>query len=127
LGFIEFNIQYSPKPPQSEDNVRITAFVVSARTSVKRVLLNYSIQDGPYNELLMEAEGSKYEAIIPNQPDGTKVTFYVSAIDSEDLTRVSDQVKYVVGQWFDIPPIFFEILVLILIFVVLIILSIKGK
>jgi len=127
LGFIEFNVQYSPKPPQPEDDVTVTAYIVSARTSVSKVLLNYSIQDGPYNELLMEAEGSKYEATIPRQPDGTKVIFYVSATDSEDLTRVSGQVKYVVGQWFDIPPNLLESFVLILVFIVFITLLFKRK
>lgn len=117
LGFIEFNVQYSPRPPQAEDEVVVTANVVSSRASISSVSLNYSIQGGPYNELLMEAEGSTYEAAIPRQPDGTRLTFYVSAIDSEGLLRESDRFEYTVGQRFTIPPFTLEALILIFIFI----------
>jgi hypothetical protein len=120
LGFVEFNVQYSPQSPQAEDNVVVTAHVVSSRASVSTVALNYSVQGGSYQELLMAAEGSTYEASIPMQPDGTRVTFYVSAVDSEGLTRESDMLEYIVGRRFNIPPLTLEVLVLLLVFVVVI-------
>ena len=127
LGFIEFNVQYLPQLPQAEDDVVVTARVVSSRASVSTVSLNYSMQDGPYNELLMEAEGSTYEAIIPKQPDGTRLAFYVSATDSEDLIRKSDRFEYTVGQEFKIPPFALEALILIFVFALFIALLAKRK
>lgn len=125
IGFLEFNVKHSPQYPQAEEDVTVTASIVSARTSVSKVLLNYSI-DNVYNELPMEPKGSTYEAVIPKQPDGTEVTFHVSATDNEGLTRECT-FKYIVGESFQIPPFLLESIILILVIVVVIALLMRLR
>jgi len=127
LGFIEFNVKFTPRYPQAEDDVIVTASVVSARAPIGDVLLNYSIFDMEYNELPMEPNGTVYEAIIPKQPEGTTVTFYVSATDSEGLRKEMGKFKYTVGQEFEIPTFLLEGTILILVFAVAIAVLIKRK
>ena len=63
---------------------------------------------------------SYYEAIIPKQPDGTKVTCKVYAIDYEELT--SEQTfEYTVGQGIQFPPFLFEAGIILFIIFLLIV------
>jgi len=55
----------------------------------------------------MTKTGLYYEATIPKQPDGTKVTFTVYVTDYEEFT--SEQTfEYIVGQEIQFPPFLFE-------------------
>ena len=120
IGFTEFNVKFTPRYPQAEDDVTVTASVVGARASIDNVLLNYSTPDTGYNELPMEPEGSVFEAKIPKQPEGTTVTFYVSATDIEGLRKDTGAFEYTVGQGFEIPAFLLEGMILVLVFAVII-------
>ena len=117
IGFSEFNIEFSPRYPQAEDDVLVRASITSARGAVNQVLLNYSIENAQ-NVAQMMTRGSIYEAGIPKQPDGTRVIGIVSAIDSDGFTR-EYRFEYVVGQGFQFPPMLLEAAV-ILFFVIII-------
>jgi hypothetical protein len=123
LGFSTFEISLSPQNPQPDDVVLVIASIVSARTSVKEVRLNYSINEMVY-DIPMTLQGSRYEANIPKQPAGTTVTGQISAIDTDGLIQERG-FEYTVGQDFQFPSISVETIVLagIIILIVLILLG----
>ena len=129
LGFSIFDVDISPGYPNAEDEVHVRADIVSARGSINQILLNYSITGVEY-VTPMVAEGNIYEALIPKQPDGTKVEGAVSASDSYGFYR-EYIFEYVVGSSFDgfdnfdlqLPPYLIETAVVIFVFFLLGILS----
>ena len=114
LGFSLFNVDVTPRYPTAKDEVSIRASIVSARGSITQVFLNYSIENVEY-ALPLVAEDSIFEAVIPNQPDGTTVKGTVSAIDSVGFYR-EYMFEYVVGTSFEIqfPPYLLEAAVVFL-------------
>ncbi len=75
----------------------------------------------------MIKKGSYYEAVIPNQPDGTKVIGTVYAIDYEDFTS-EQKFEYIVGQEFQFPPFLFEAgIILFIIFLLIVVLARSNK
>lgn len=98
LALMISNVNYSPRTPQAEDNIVVTASVASARASVTQVMLHYSIQRGAYHTQFMTLKDSIYEAIIPKQPQGTTVEFYISATDNDGNTKESDESVFTVGE-----------------------------
>ena len=120
LGFKKFNVEYSPRNPQAEDDVIVRATIESAISTINSVLLTYHI--GSYSqEIPMIKNGSFYEAIIPKQPDGTKVIGVVYAIDNEDFF-LENEFEFTVGNMFEFPPFFLEagIVVLIIFFLIIV-------
>lgn len=103
LGLIISSVSYDPEKPQEENAVVVTASVINAKASLSQVSLKYSIQEGTYTTLTMTSTASEYQAVIPKQPKGTSVEFYVSATDSEGNTRESERFSYTVGAGWDIP------------------------
>lgn len=104
LGLIISNVSLKPENPQAENDVVVTASIASVRASINQVLLNYSIQGGAYDTLIMTPKESTYEATIPKQSKGTGVDFRISATDSEGNTIQSDKLSYTVGGGgFEIP------------------------
>jgi hypothetical protein len=120
LTFKEFRVEQSPQNPQTEEEVIVTAHVVSARASVVKVSLMYST-DTTFNEVEMQPEGTVYEATIPKQLKGQRVQYYVTATDDEGLSIESEKVEYVVGQ-IPIPTYLLELATMagVIIFLVLI-------
>ncbi len=110
LGSLIFNVGYNPKNPQAEDNVTVTASVINAKASVSQVTLYYSIQEGTRNRLNMTNKDSTYETVVPKQPKGTTVEFYISATDSEGNTRESEKFAYTVGKRLEFPWIIIDFL-----------------
>ena len=96
LGFSKFNVELSPQYPQAEDDVEVVASVVSARGTVSKAYLSYSI--GSTNKAVqMTPSGSNFEAVIPAQSDGTTITGTVNATDTYGFTS-EYSFEYVVGQ-----------------------------
>jgi len=125
LGFSEFNVEYSPQNPRAEDDVTVSASIVSARGTTTQVLLNYSV--GNVSEVLqMVAEGSTFEAVIPKQPDRTLVVCTVSAIDTDGFAR-ENTFEYVVGQGLQIPPFLWETAVVFLVIIIIAVLLTRSK
>jgi hypothetical protein len=120
LGFSKFIVEYSPKNPKAEDDVIIKATIESAISTINTVSLSYQIGANS-QEIPMVKKGSYYEATIPKQPDGTKVTGTVYAVDSEDFFS-EQKFEFVVGQELQFPPFLFEAGVIFLIIFILIIL-----
>jgi len=128
LGLMIFNVNYTPQDPQAGDNVTIIASVVNATASISQVSLNYSIQGGVYNTLAMTPKDAVYEAIIPKQPKGTTVEFYISATDSKGNTKETDIFSYKVGKGFEIPSFLWESIIIgLAIGIALLISSMKRK
>jgi hypothetical protein len=126
LGFSKFNVEYSPKNPKAEDDVIVIATIESATSSINTLFLNYKIGSNS-QEIQMIKKGSYYEAVIPKQPDGTKVTCKVCATDYEEFTS-EQKFEYVVGQGFQFPPFMIEAgIILFIIFLLVIILALSSK
>jgi hypothetical protein len=126
LGFSKFSVEYSPRNPKAEDDVTVKATVESATSIVDTVILSYEAE-GNSEEIRMTKEGSYYEAIIPKQSDGTRVTVKVYAKDHEDIIA-EENFEYVVGQGLQFPPFFVEAgIILAVIFLLIVILAIANK
>lgn len=106
LGFSEFNIDYYPKNPKAEDDVIVKAIIKSVESTITDVVLDYRIGSNS-KEIQMKNKGDYYEALIPGQPDGTKVSGTVYVSDSDDFTS-EQKFEYIVGQEFVLPPFFIE-------------------
>ncbi|UCE44204.1 MAG: hypothetical protein JSV57_01580 [Candidatus Bathyarchaeota archaeon] len=111
LALMMSNVDYTPRNPQGEDNIVVTASVMSARASVTEVSLHYSIQGEAYQILAMTPEDSVYEASISKQPEGTTVEFYVTATDSDGNMKESDNFFLTVGE-LEIPGFPFESIII---------------
>ena len=118
LGFSEYNVEYSPKNPKAEDDVTVRATIESATSSISNVVLSYRVGSST-QEIPMINQGAYYEAVIPKQPDGTKVTCTVYATDNEDFT-LEQGFEYTVGQLFQLPPFLLEAGIILLVIFLLI-------
>ena len=125
LGFSRFSVEYSPKNPKAEDDVIVKAIIESATSTINTVFLNYQI-GANYQEIPMIKKGSYYEALIPKQADGTKVTCTVYARDYEDFTS-EQKIEYTVGQGLQLPPFLLEAGVILLIIFILILALANSK
>jgi hypothetical protein len=111
FGLIIFNVSYIPQNPQAENDVTVTASIVSPKANVSQVSLDYSIQ-GVHTTLTMALNASVYAAVIPKQPKGTTVEFHISATDSEGNTKETGNFSYTVGKGFEIPGFPWESIVI---------------
>ena len=87
------NVSYAPTAVQAADDVTVTATITSFKDFTAKLV--YTIGD-ENTELAMTAAEDVYTAIIPAQPNGTKVSFYVQAMNGE-VTAVSPTMEYEVG------------------------------
>ena len=126
LGFSEFSIEYSPKKPKAEDDVVVRATVESAVSTIKSVVLRYTIGLN-VQDVQMIKKGTYYEAIISKQADGTKVTGTIYVTDNEEFTS-EQQFGYTVGQEFEFPPFLFEAgIILVIILIMVVVLALTNK
>jgi hypothetical protein len=66
---------------------------------------------------------SYYEAVIPKQPDGTKVLCEVHATDNEGFSS-EQKFEYIVGQELQFPPFLSEAAVIIfIIFLIILVIA----
>jgi hypothetical protein len=125
LGFSEFNVEISPKQPQAEDDVTVKASIVSARGTISQVYLNYTIGN-TVESTQMATKGAIFEALISRQPEGTKISGTISAVDTEGFSR-EQQFEYVVGQNLEIPPFLIEAAAALIIIVLIVVLLSRSK
>ena len=126
LGFSRFNVEYSPRNPNAEDDVTVKATVESASSIVDAVFLSYEA-DGISEEIRMNKIGSYYEGIIPSQSDETRVTVKVYAMDHEEIIA-EENFEYVVGQGLDFPPFFMEAAIIVgVIFLLVVFLALANR
>ena len=88
------NVSYAPTAVQATDDVTVTATITSFKDFTAKLV--YTIGDENKELAMTAAEGNLYNAIIPAQPDGTKVSFYVQAMNGE-VTAASPVMEYEVG------------------------------
>ena len=90
------NVSYAPTAVQASDDVTVTATITSFKDFTAKLV--YSTDEANKAEELgmVAGENNLYTAVIPAQPDGTKVSFYVQAMNGE-VTTVSPTMEYEVG------------------------------
>ena len=90
------NVSYAPTAVQASDDVTVTATITSFKDFTAKLV--YSTDEANKAEELgmVAGENNLYTAVIPAQPDGTKVSFYVQAMNGE-VTAVSSAMEYEVG------------------------------
>ena len=91
-GITITNVKYSPIAVQATTNVTVSATITCFNDFTAKLV--YTI-NGNSNEVAMTA-GDPYTAVIPAQPDGTTVVFYIEA-SNEDFSTKSDVKEYTVG------------------------------
>ena len=70
-------VQAAPIVPQAFDATTITATVNDRESPISSVTLNYSLNGVAQAPVTMTLAGGVYQAVIPAQPDGTRVDFTV--------------------------------------------------
>ncbi len=87
------NVSYTPTAVTEYSDVTVSATITCFKDFTAKLV--YTIND-ENTELAMTALEDVYTAVIPAQPDGTKVSFYVQAMNGE-FTAVSPAMEYEVG------------------------------
>ena len=91
------NVSISPDSLNEATPVTISAEVTDANDNLSSVVLTY----GPENEVTstanMSANGASYQAEIGPFADGSRVFFFITAIDAEAEKSVSDTLMFEVG------------------------------
>ena len=90
------NVSYTPTAVTEYSDVTVSATITCFKDFTAKLV--YSVGEASkVEELAMVAgEENVYTAVIPAQPDGTKVSFYVQAMNDE-FTVVSPSMEYEVG------------------------------
>jgi hypothetical protein len=92
------SVYYTPQDPQATDDVTVSVSV-SQSSSISKANLHYAINQGNYHTLTMTLTASStYKATIPNQTDGTDVTFYATVTGTDGLDSESREYSYTVGN-----------------------------
>ena len=94
-GITISNVSYTPTAVQETDDVTVSATITSFKETTP--ILAYVI-DYKTTEVAMTSGGEKnvFVGVIPAQPDGTVVSFYVKAYNDE-FEAVSPAMEYEVG------------------------------
>ena len=89
------NVSYTPTAVQAEDDVTVTATITSFDAFTAKMV--YTVADAKPVEVAMTTgtERDVYSAVIPAQPDGTTVSFYIVAEGT--LVAQSPAMEYTVG------------------------------
>jgi parallel beta-helix repeat protein len=93
--------------------VKINATVTDTTSGIKRVVLNYTLADGPSTTVEMtNLEGDIWNATIPGFPYGANVTYLIVAEDNAGNTITTEQIygykyEYSVVPEFPLPTILF--------------------
>jgi hypothetical protein len=106
LIFFNFEVDFFPENPSVDDDVTVTASVNSTIGEIVEVKLSYNVDGGQFVDSSMIEniqEKPYFEGIIPRQPKGTRVKFYVTVSDSEGHVSERGDYEYVVDLDFMIP------------------------
>ncbi len=100
------NILQSPASPTSGNPVTVSADITDD-SAVAAVWLVYSINNGTADSSAMaNTGGSRYEAVIPAQPAGATVSYFIKAIDDNGAQTVSATFDYtVIDPQLNTPPV----------------------
>ena len=73
-----------PSNPRSWNDVVVSVTILDDQ-NVKNATLHYRIDEGQWQSVSMTKAGNTYFGTIPSAPDGSNVTYYITAYDSTDL------------------------------------------
>lgn len=90
------NVSYAPTAVQADDDVTVTATITSFKDFTAKLVYSTDAANKAEELGMVAGENNLYTAVIPAQPDGTKVSFYVQAMNGE-VTAVSPAMEYEVG------------------------------
>ena len=90
------NVSYAPTAVQADDDVTVTATITSFKDFTAKLVYSIDEAEKAVELAMTGGDGDLYTAVIPAQPDGTKVSFYVQAMNGE-VTTVSPTMEYEVG------------------------------
>ncbi len=113
LGIMIWDVTYTPSHPQEMDEVVVQASVISAKSEIMEVSLNYSIKGGTSHTTRMVSNGSLYEGHIPPLSKGSIVTFHISAVDNDGILRMSEEKSLVIGYDSWLPTIDWDLLLVV--------------
>ncbi|MGQ4891331.1 MAG: right-handed parallel beta-helix repeat-containing protein [Candidatus Njordarchaeia archaeon] len=90
--------QLSPSEPIEGENVQVCVSVSDDYSGVKNVTLYYSVNDGPWQAVLMSYNSTSglWSGIIPGQTVGSQVKYYIVAYDNAGNRAVSQTYEYTV-------------------------------
>ncbi|MBN2230711.1 MAG: VCBS repeat-containing protein [Candidatus Thorarchaeota archaeon] len=92
-----------PSSPTSDDPVTISAELWD-QTGVSKVILSYSVDDGPWINVTMTLATTTYTADIPSQAEDASVQYKVYANDTLDNWRISGIQSYIVSSGVETNP-----------------------
>lgn len=98
---ISISLSYAPTAMTDVNDVTVTATIASFYDVT--ATLFYALNDEEKNNevpMTYDATNKVYTAVIPAQPNDTKVVFFVKAV-SEKMEKISDSKDYTVGA---VPP-----------------------
>ena len=90
------SVSYAPTAVQADDDVTVTATITSFKEFTANLV--YTVADAQPVTVPMTTgtEKNVYSAVISANPDGTKVSFYIEAVNDE-ASAVSPTMEYEVG------------------------------
>ena len=90
------NVSYAPTAVQADDDVTVTATITSFKDFTAKLVYSTDAASKAEELGMVAGEENTYTAVIPAMPNGTKVSFYVQAMNGE-VTAVSPNMEYEVG------------------------------
>lgn len=95
-GITISNVTYNPTAVQEDDEVTVTATITCFKDFTAKLVYMTGADSKAVEVAMTAGDNNLYSAVIPAQPDGTKVSFYVQAMNGE-VTAVSPTMEYEVG------------------------------
>ena len=90
------NVSYNPTAVTEYSDVTVSATITSFKDFTAKLVYSTDLANKAEELTMVAGEEDLYTAVIPAQPDGTKVSFYVQAMNGE-VTAVSPAMEYEVG------------------------------
>jgi len=79
---VEF-VNITPSSPEPNEDIKIIAHITDRGSSVNKTILWYSTNYEPWIPIEMVENNSYWVAVIPGQPEGTDIEFYIEAFDNQ--------------------------------------------
>ncbi|MHA1247251.1 MAG: Ig-like domain repeat protein [Candidatus Thorarchaeota archaeon] len=96
-------VSITPQSPTPADDVNVTVTITDDGTIVNASIY-YTVDDATWVRVSMSHSGTTYWGIIPAQPDGTTVTYYIEAYDNAGQRSATANFSYTVSGVVDNPP-----------------------
>jgi len=91
------SVTHTPALPTASDGVTVAATIIDDDASLQATLCYSATGDGFVETPLAETGENLYTALIPPQPDGQLVEYYILAGDNDGQTSTTSHHQYIVG------------------------------